>query len=90
MDPSCKDLTTFITPWGRYRYRTAPQGYLATGDTYMERFDRIISEIPDKTKCVDDTLLWSNTIEVSFFSTCKFLSHCSRNGIDFNQEKFQF
>ena len=23
------DITTFITPWGRYRYRTAPQGYIA-------------------------------------------------------------
>ena len=90
LDPSCKDLTTFITPWGRYRYRTAPQGYLAAGDAYTERFDRIISEIPDKTKCVDDTLLWSNTIQESFVSTCKFLSHCARNGIVFNQEKFQF
>ena len=27
-------LTTFITPWGRYRYRTAPQGYIASGDGY--------------------------------------------------------
>ena len=24
--------TTFITPWGRYRYLPAPQGYMASGD----------------------------------------------------------
>ena len=90
LDPSCKDLTTFITPWGRYRYRTAPQGYLAAGDAYTERFDRIISEVPNKTKCVDDTVLWSSTVEESFFTTCKFLTLCSRNGIVFNREKFQF
>lgn len=24
--------TTFITPWGRYRYLSAPQGYMASGD----------------------------------------------------------
>ena len=44
-----RDLTTFITPWGRYRYRTAPQGYLATGDAYTRRYDEI-SEIPNKKK----------------------------------------
>ncbi|CAB4013560.1 Hypothetical predicted protein [Paramuricea clavata] len=27
-----RHLTTFITPWGRYRYKTAPQGYIASGD----------------------------------------------------------
>ena len=25
LDPTCRDLTTFITPWGRYRYKTAPR-----------------------------------------------------------------
>ena len=38
----CKEdraLTTFITPWGRYRYITAPQGYIATADGYTRRFD---------------------------------------------------
>ena len=29
-----RHLMTFITPWGRYRYRTAPQGYIASGDCY--------------------------------------------------------
>ena len=58
LDPECRDLTTFITPWGRYRYKTAPQGYLAAGDAYTERFDKIISEVKNKTKCVDDTVLW--------------------------------
>ena len=35
--PICEEdrhLTTFITPWGRYRYRTAPQRYIASGDGY--------------------------------------------------------
>ena len=27
-----KDYTTFITPFGRYRYLTAPQGFLSAGD----------------------------------------------------------
>ena len=34
---SCRHLTTFITPWGRYRYKTMPQGCKAAGDAYAER-----------------------------------------------------
>ena len=29
-----RHYTTFITPWGLYHYRTAPQGYIASGDGY--------------------------------------------------------
>ena len=54
-----RHLTTFITPWGRYRYCTAPQGYIASGDGYSGRYDEIVSTIPNKTKCIDDTLLWA-------------------------------
>ena len=32
--PSAREATTFITEWGRYRYRQAPMGFHASGDTY--------------------------------------------------------
>ena len=49
--------TTFITSWGRYRYCTAPQGYIASGDGYSRRYDEIVVHIPRKTKGIDNTLL---------------------------------
>ena len=61
LHPDDRHLTTFITPWGRYRYRVALQGYVASGDGYSRRFDEIVSDVPDKTKCIDDTLLWART-----------------------------
>ena len=85
-----RHLTTFITPWGRYRYCTAPQGYIASGDGYSRRFDEISAEVPNKTKCIDDTLLWSNNLEESFFQACNWLDICGRNGITLNPEKFVF
>ena len=90
LEESCRHLTTFITPWGRFRYRTAPMGYLAAGDAYTERFDRIIKDIPNKTKIVDDTALWASDIRESFFQTCQFMTLCSKNGVVFNPEKFVF
>ena len=90
LDEESRHMTTFITPWGRYQYRTLPQGFLAAGDAYTERYDRIISEVQDKTKCVDDTILWKSNIRDIFFHTCQYLTLCSRNGIVFNQKKFCF
>ena len=87
LHPDDRHYTTFITPWGRYRYRTAPQGYIASGDGYTRRYDEITSAIPNKTKCVDDTLLWSDTIEESFFQACNWLDTCGRYGITLNPEK---
>ena len=47
-----RHYTTFITPWGRYRYCSAPQGYIASGDGYSRRYDEIVSDLPRKTKCI--------------------------------------
>ena len=90
LHPEDRHFTTFITPWGRYRYRTAPQGYIASGDGYTRRYDEIISSIPNKTKCVDDALLWSDTIEESFFQAANWLDICGRHGITLNPDKFKF
>ena len=85
-----KHLTTFITPKGRYRYCVAPQGYVASGDGYTRRFDELVMDFPRMTKCVDDALLWSNSIEEEFFHAVDWLELCGRNGIVLNPTKFVF
>ena len=69
---------TFITEWGRFRYRTAPQGYIASGDGYTRRYDDIVAGIPNHTKCVDDCLLWEADIEKIFLATCRWLDVCGK------------
>ena len=91
--PICEEdrhVTTFITPWGRYRYKVAPQGFMASGDAYNQRFDAIISDFKNKVKCVDDTCMWATSIETSFFQACEWLDLCARNWITLNPKKFQF
>ncbi|MEL6802565.1 MAG: reverse transcriptase family protein, partial [Bacteroidota bacterium] len=82
--------TTFITPWGRYQYKVAPQGYIASGDGYCRRFDEVVSSIPNKTKCIDDTLLWADSVEESFEQAINWLDTCGKNGIILNPDKFEF
>ena len=85
-----RHYTTFITPWGRYHYRTAPQGYIASGDGYTSRYDTIVSHILAKTKCIDDALLWSQDIAGAYAQAVEWLDVCGRNGITLNPDKFRF
>ena len=40
--PEDYHLTTFVIQWGRYYYKVAPQGYLASRDAYTRLYDEII------------------------------------------------
>ena len=85
-----RELTTFVTPWGRFRYKTCPQGILCAGDAYTDRMDRIFEDFPRSKRCIDDTLLWDNSIEEQFHRCCKFLDRCAENGVILNPTKFAF
>ena len=76
-----RHYTTFITPLGRYRYLTTPQGYIESGDAYTRRFGKIASDFANKIKVIDDALLWEDTLEKSFFQAAKWLELCGRNEI---------
>jgi len=68
-----RHLTTFITPWGRYRYKVAPQGFLSSGDGYTRRSDEIIQDVPRKTKCVEKTAIWDEDLEQHWWRTLDLL-----------------
>ena len=57
LDEENKHLITFITLWEQYRYKKLQQGFLASGDAYTDWYDKISTEVEDKTKCVDDTIM---------------------------------
>ena len=85
-----RHLTTFITPFGRFRYTRAPQGFLSSGDGYNRRFDAIISDFERKERCVDDTVYYDNDLEENWWRTIDFLSTVGASGIVLNPDKFQF
>ena len=88
LDEESKNLTTFITEWGRFRYRRLPQGYMAAGDAYTRRYDELLKDTPRKVKCIDDLLLWDEDIESHFFHVWDYLQTCEDNGITLNAPKF--
>ena len=88
--PNDRHLTTFITPWGRYRYCVGPQGYAATGDAYTRRLNDIVADIERKAQCIDDTCLWDDSIADAYSHAVEWLDKCAKNGITLNPEKFVF
>ena len=48
--------TTFITPWGRYKFLRAPMGLSSTGDKYNLLMDAAFDGLHNVKKIVDDIL----------------------------------
>ncbi len=87
---SDRHLTTFITPFGRWRYTRAPQGFLSSGDGYNRRFDAILSSFERKERCVDDTIHYDTDLEQHWWRTIELLTRVGQAGIVLNPDKFQF
>ena len=86
---SDRHLTTFITPFGRWRYARAPQGFLSSGDGYKRRFDAITSTVQRKERCVDDTVFYDDDLAQHWWWTFDVLSCLATSGLVLNPEKFQ-
>ena len=87
-----RHYTTFITPWGLYRYKRAPQGYLASGDGFTRRFDDLVAHFTRLARIIDDSCLHDqlDDLETHWWRTIEFLEVCGNSGVVLNVDKFQF
>ena len=69
---------------------------MSSGDSYSRHTDTIMEDCPSTTsdrdfeKIVDNIITHSDTVEGAFERICSILSHCNKNGLVFNAEKFMF
>ena len=85
-----KHLTTFITPFGKFRYTRSLQGFKSSGDGYNRRMDRILSEFPRRERIVDDCLHYDSDLEEHWWRTIDVLITLGSNGVVLNADKVQF
>ena len=90
LDERDRHLTTFITEWGRFWYRAAPQGFMASGDGYNQRYGRLTEDMPRTTRCVDDLVLWDEDLETHWWRALRYIDRIARNGIIISPAKFEF
>ncbi len=80
-----RQLTTFTTPWGLFRYKRAPQGFLSSGDGFNRRFDDIAAHIVRMERCVDDSLLHDTDLEEHWWRVIDFLELVGKTGMIITQ-----
>ena len=87
-----RHYTSFITNWGRYRYRVLPQGYVSSNDGYAKRYDKIIESLERKAKVTDDAIIWDSDSQLKehWWRVFDYLKLVGSHGIILNGEKFQF
>ena len=56
-------LTTFNTPFGRYRFCRLPFGIVSSQDEFQRKMDEIFEDIPGTTPLVDDVIVHGKTQE---------------------------
>ena len=87
---SDRHLTTFITPFGRWRYRTTPQGFVGSGDGCNRRFDAILSDFERKERVTDDTIHYDTDLQDHWRGKIQYLIRICQSGIVLNPDKFPF
>ena len=85
-----QDLTCFITPWGRYKFKRAPMGLVSSGDEYNRRGDLAIDDATQTVKIVDDVLVYDFTYRQHLSHVTSILERCDKFGITLNAKKFSF
>ena len=76
-------LTMFITPWKRYQNLQTPMGHCAAVDAYAKRFNAAITNVERRHKCIDDVLLYDDSVKSAFWH---ILQTCTVNSITLNAD----
>ena len=84
-----REYTTFLTEWGMFRYKRMQMGDHVSMDAYNYRFDKVTAKVENKKRCVDDSLLYSYTLEQALIKAASYLTLMGKNSIQC-PEKFKF
>ena len=83
-------LTTFNTPWGKYRWLRMPFGLKVSRDVFQERLDRVLRLVARVLGIADDIVVHGAT-ENTHNGTVLVLCQTTRlNNLSLNAKKMQF
>lgn len=60
LDDAASDLSTFVLPFGMYKYRRLAMGLTISPDIFQERISKLFSDLPFIKSFLDDLLIFSN------------------------------
>ena len=83
-------LTTFNTPFGRYRFRRAPFGIKSIPEIYQKCMVEMLEDIPGVEVIVDDILVWGSTIQEHDERLKMTLDRIRENNVKLSENKCQY
>ena len=89
LDKPSSLLTTFNTPFGRYRYLRLAMGIRSAQDIFQRKIDEIFEHMQGVTSICDDILVFGNTRAEHERNLTRVLEKSRENGLRFNREKCQ-
>ena len=96
LDEESSKLTTFQTPWGRYRWLRMPYGISPAPECFQQQLDQCLEGLTGVYKIADDLLIvgQGSTVDEADRDHDKnlknLLNRCRAKNIKLNKEKFQF
>ena len=90
LDKESQILTTFITPFGRFKYLRAPYGISSISEHYNRRMDEALIGLSGFRRIVDDIVIYDNDVIQHESRVRKFLQRCSDHKITLNTSKFKY
>ena len=91
--PLAKDaqnLTTFLTPFGRFRFKRLPMGVNIAPEIYQRKMSTLLDGLDGVIVYMDDILIFGETEKLHDEVLKKVLSIISRVGLKLNKEKCIF
>lgn len=82
-------LTTFTTPFGRYRFLKVPYGLVNAPENFQRIMFEIFKDIDGVEPYFDDVIIGNKSIEEHCIILRKVLEAARKHGLKFNKEKLQ-
>ena len=95
LDEESSKLTTFATPWGRYRWQRMPFGISPAPEEFQRRLNEALEGLSGISTVADDIIIWGvgdNDEEARTDHDRKLvalLNRCEEKGIVLNRDKFR-
>ncbi|XP_058828239.1 uncharacterized protein K02A2.6-like [Topomyia yanbarensis] len=90
LDRQSSDLTTFMTPFGRFRWNRLPFGISSAPELFQKRMVQLFGDIPGVEVYFDDVAIAAKNLEEHDKTLAIVLERARKNNIKFNSVKTQY
>ncbi|XP_058827881.1 uncharacterized protein K02A2.6-like [Topomyia yanbarensis] len=90
LDRQSSDLTTFMTPFGRFRWNRLPFGISSAPELFQKRMVQLFGDIPGVEVYFDDVAIAVKNLEEHDKTLAIVLERARKNNIKFNSVKTQY